>query len=220
MAVITVSREIGSGGDEAAREAAQQLGYAFVDKQFIEQVLGQYGFIEFDQAYDSLPGFWEKFDAQKEQRRTDMTKLLNQAILALAQRDNVVILGRSGYVVLHGLADVLNVRMVAPEALRVARVAQQRGLSQAQAAAKVAQVDRVRASFVEEFYRDEPQDAPAFDLLLNTGKIPIELAAEWIVAAARTLDVADLSGESTVATVKVDSVMVSAVAQEMADATA
>lgn len=220
MAVITVSREIGSGGDEAAREAAQQLGYAFVDKQFIEQVLGQYGFIEFDQAYDSLPGFWEKFDAQKEQRRTDMTKLLNQAILALAQRDNVVILGRSGYVVLHGLADVLNVRMVAPEALRVARVAQQRELSQAQAAAKVAQVDRVRASFVEEFYRDEPQDAPAFDLLLNTGKIPIELAAEWIVAAARTLDVADLSGESTVATVKVDRVMVSAVAQEMADARA
>ncbi len=220
MAVITVSREIGSGGDEAAREAAQQLGYAFVDKQFIEQVLGQYGFIEFDQAYDSLPGFWEKFDAQKEQRRTDMTKLLNQAILALAQRDNVVILGRSGYVVLHGLADVLNVRMVAPEALRVARVAQQRELSQAEAAAKVAQVDRVRASFVEEFYRDEPQDAPAFDLLLNTGKIPIELAAEWIVAAARTLDVADLSGESTVATVKVDRVMVSAVAQEMADARA
>ncbi len=220
MAVITVSREIGSGGDEAAREVAQQLGYAFVDKHFIEQVLDQYGFIEFDQAYDSLPSFWEKFDAQKEQRRIDMIKLLNQAILALAQRDNVVILGRSGYVVLHGLADVLNVRMVAPEALRVARVAQQRGLSQAQAAAKVAQLDRVRASFLEEFYRGERQDAPAFDLLLNTSKIPIELAVEWIAAAARALDAADLSGESTVATVKVDSVMASAVAQEMADATA
>ncbi len=220
MAVITISREIGSGGDEAAREAAQRLGYTFVDKHFIEHILGQYGFIEFDQEYDSLPSFWEKFDAQKEQRRGDMTKLLNQAILALAQRDNVVILGRSGYVVLHGLADVLNVRMVAPETTRVARVAQQNLLSQSEAAAKVEQIDRVRASFLEEFYRDEWQDAPAFDLLLNTGKISVELAAEWIVAAARAVDAVDHRGESTVTAIAVDSVMVSAVAQEMANATA
>ena len=54
MAVITVSREFGSGGDVIARNAAEALGYNFVDKEFIGKVLNQYGLVEFDKEYDAL----------------------------------------------------------------------------------------------------------------------------------------------------------------------
>ena len=193
MAVVTISREIGSGGDKLARLVAERLGYSFVDKRFIEHLLGQYGFVEFEQEYASIPTFWQKFDAQKETRRDEMVKLLNRAILAIAQRGDVVILGRSGYIVLGDYADVLHVRVQAPEALRSRRIAAHDSVTLDEAVAKVRQVDKVRQAFVAEFYGREWQDAHVFDLLINTGKVTPELAASWVVAAAQALDDAEIS---------------------------
>ena len=38
MAVITVSRQLGSGGDQIAQRIAQVLGYELVDRRLIEQI--------------------------------------------------------------------------------------------------------------------------------------------------------------------------------------
>jgi hypothetical protein len=45
MAVMTISRELGSEGVTIAKKVAQELGYHFVDKDVIERVLDQYGFV-------------------------------------------------------------------------------------------------------------------------------------------------------------------------------
>ncbi|MCB0130199.1 MAG: cytidylate kinase-like family protein [Caldilineaceae bacterium] len=218
MAVITISREAGSGGDEIAQSVAKTLAYRLVDKHFLEHVLGQYGLIEFDQEYDSMPTFWEKFDAHKADRREQMVKLINQAVSATAQIGNVVILGRSGFLVLGDCADVLNVRIQAPAAFRVARMAEQLAGQPDAAAAAVAESDRVRAEFIETFYGATWHDAAAFDLIINTAKIPPGLAVRWLVDGARALDAADLSGRMTTAALQVDNVMRSAVAQQLARA--
>jgi cytidylate kinase len=44
MTVITISREIGSGGGDIAKQVADSLDYHFVDKKMIERVLMEYGF--------------------------------------------------------------------------------------------------------------------------------------------------------------------------------
>jgi hypothetical protein len=46
MAVITVSRQIGSLGTEIARESAQRLHYDYVDKEKIGELLKGFGFPE------------------------------------------------------------------------------------------------------------------------------------------------------------------------------
>ena len=38
MAVITVTRELGSGGDEIARKVAEMLGYQYVDRRLVEEI--------------------------------------------------------------------------------------------------------------------------------------------------------------------------------------
>jgi len=152
MSAITISREIGSQGDEIAAQVALALGHHLVDRRFIGSILSQYGLVEFDQEYQTLPGFWQRFDAQREQRRDQMVAMLNQVIQAVARHGNVVIVGRSGYVVLAGFADVLHVRLQAPQAVRIARVAVSQGLSAAQAEDAVQTSDLVRATFVEDFY--------------------------------------------------------------------
>lgn len=185
MSVITISREFGSEGDAIARKVAQALDYHFVDQKFIGTILTQYGYVEFDKEFSSLPTFWERFDAQREKQRDVMANMLNQVIRAVAHHGHVVILGRSGFEVLGGFADVIHVRLQAPFPVRVGRVMEQQGLSFEQAETAVKKSDKTRVAFVEEFYKIPWDSIHAFDMVLNTGKISPDLATNWLVDIAK-----------------------------------
>jgi cytidylate kinase len=216
MAVLTISRKIGSDGDTIARTAAERLGYDFVDKELIGAVLGEYGLVEFDREYDHLPTFWEKFDIQREERRAVLADMLNRVLRAVAQRGNVVILGRSGYVVLAEFADVLHVRIQAPEAFRVGNTAVQANIPLEEAETIVQQDDKIRAAFVKTFYGVDWEATNAFDLTINRGKIAPELAVDWLVDAVRALEKREADDQPTTALIQVDANLAEAVSEEMA----
>ena len=210
MSVITISREFGSEGDDIARRVAQTLGYHFVDQEFIGALLSQYGLVEFDREYEALPGFWEKFNAQRESRRDVMVDMLNQVVRAVAQHGDVVILGRSGFAILGSFADVLHVRLQAPLSVRVARTMAQQKITSEQAEAVVKERDRVRVAFVEEFYRVPWGAIHAFDLVINTDKISPDLATTWVVDAAKAFVTSPEVDKLTTGSIEVDSVLAGA----------
>ena len=215
MSVITISREFGSGGDVIARQVAQALGCHFVDQKFVSTILGQYGYVEFDKEYASLPTFWERFDAQREKHRDVMMNMLNRVIRAIAQHGNVVILGRSGFEILGGFADVLHVRLQAPFPVRVQRVMNEEQMTAEQAETTVKQNDKVRIAFVEEFYRVPWNAIHAFDLVINTGKIAPATAITWIVAAARASMTSLDEDKPITASIEVDRILADAISDEL-----
>ena len=216
MTVITISRELGSEGDSIARNVASALDYHFVDKAFIGNVLSQYGLVDFDKEYDSLPTFWEKFNAQKEERREMMVDMLNRVVRAVAQQDEVMILGRSGFAILAGFSDVLNVRIQAPFLLRVKRVMVRENVTAYQAEDIIKQGDQVRAAFINSFYGLKWDNASAFDLLIDTGKISPELAVEWIIAVSKALKAKVPIDEPTTTAIQVDPILITAISKELA----
>lgn len=213
MAVITISREFGSDGDRIAQRAAQELGYHLVGKELIGALLSEYGLVEFDKEFERLPGFWERFNAQREQRRQQIVQMLNQIVPALARHGNVVIVGRSGFAMLQGYADVFSLRVQAPLAVRVAHVAAEQGLSAAEAEAAITAGDKGRAAFIEAFYGVRWDDATAFDLVLNTGKVAPEMAVNWIVQTVRALNT---TTGPTCDTIHVDPILAKAVSAALA----
>jgi cytidylate kinase len=213
MSVITVSREFGSEGDTIARKVAQSLGYHFVDQKFIGDILSQYGYVEFDKEYQNLPTFWERFDAQRGEQRDIMVNMLNRIIQAVASHGHVVILGRSSFAVLNGLADILHVRLQAPLSIRVGRVMNQQKISYEEAETLVQKTDKVRQAFVEEFYRVPWGAINAFDLVINTGKVFPEMATNWIIEAAGSFVNNMEIGKPTTASLQVDGIMAGAVAE-------
>jgi cytidylate kinase len=215
MSVVTSSREFGSEGDAIATQAAHILGYHYVDKALIGSLLSQYGLVEFDKEYDVLPGFWERFNAQREQGREQMAGMLDQVVRAVAQHGNVVIVGRSGFAVLHDFADVLNVRVQSPLAARISRVMAQQNLTAEQAEHMVVEADRVRARFIELFYKARWDSTSAFDLVLDTSKVAPELAVTWVVQAAQALAGQPPTGQPTCNSLQVDPVLARAVADAL-----
>lgn len=215
MSVITISREFGSEGDTIAHQVAQSLGYHFVDQEFIGTVLGQYGFVEFDKEYATLPTFWERFNAQKEEQRDAMAKMLHQVIEAVAHHGNVVILGRSGFEVLSRFSDVLHVRLQAPLPVRVERVMAQQEIPFEQAESVVKNNDKVRMAFVEEFYRVPWDSIHAFDLVINTGKISSDLSASWVIDVAKTSVTSLETDKPTTSSIVVDRILADAVSETL-----
>jgi len=207
MAVITISREYGSDGDWIAERVAQSLGYHLVGKELIGALLSEYGLVEFDKEYERLPSFWERFNAQREQRREQIVLMLNQIVPALAQHGNTVIVGRSGFAILRGYADVLNVRVQAPLAARVSRVAMQQDLSAGQAEANILEADKGRTAFIESFYKVRWNDATAFDLVINTGKVSAKIAVPWVVQATQALHSPSSDAGPTCASIAVDPIL-------------
>jgi cytidylate kinase len=214
MTVITISREYGSGGDQLAEKVAQALGYHLVDKAFVSAVLCQYGLTEFDSEYEKQPGFWEGFDTEKAERRETMVRMLNQVVRAVARHGNVVILGRSGYAILAGLADVLHVRLQAPLDDRIELVRNATNASLLEATALVKENDKMRKAFVESFYRVPWESALAFDIALNTSHVPVNVATDWVIQAAK-LPPRNLDIRMTTKQLEVDAVMQQTVSEKL-----
>lgn len=214
MTVITISREFGSVGDLLAERVAAALNYHFVDKAFVSSVLCQYGLAEFDLEYEKQPGFWESFDTEKANRRAIMVTTLNRLVRTIAQHGNVVILGRSGFAVLSGLADVLHVRVHAPLGDRIETVRLEQGISLEAATLEVKEKDKSRTAFIESFYRVPWHDTNAFDIAINTSAVPVGVATRWVVEAAK-LKSSVPGSKPTLQQIEIDPVMMLAVTEKL-----
>ncbi|HAK45756.1 MAG TPA: cytidylate kinase-like family protein [Spirochaeta sp.] len=204
MAVITISRKLGSMGTYIGRKLAEKLEYDYIDKVKLSKIMKDYGFSKFDNIYDTLPGFWEKYDVYR-----DMTiNFLAEVILAVAQHDNVVIAGRGSFGLFDNFSDVINIRVKAPEPCRVHRVMEDRNLTENEARKIVKDNDLVRKSFVESDFRFDYTDSTDFDLILDTSIIPPDMCVDWLYQAYEVTKGKRDDDRPSVKTLKVEKVLV------------
>lgn len=215
MAVITISRELGSGGSDIAQQVAKQLSYEFVDKRTTDGIFRQYGLTKFDDLYSSAPSILDLLNADN----LLLISMANEIVEAVAKRGNVVLLGRAGFSVLGSYADVLNVRIGAPFSDRVQRVMAREGLTDLDAAmARVKEDDEVHRKYVQRFYNKQWDDPTNFDLIIDTGSLSNDEAVQQIFEAARALEQKPLGpGATTTAIIEVDSVLADAVDKTIAN---
>lgn len=211
MAVITVSRQLGSHGARIARTVADELGYTLVDKAVINRVIRQYGLTRLDVLYDHKPKIWELFNDNSAQT----IRMMNETIAAVAARGNVVILGRGGFKVLQGMTDVLNVFVKASDSVRAKRIGKRDHIAEGEAGDLIKADDEMRARFVNLFYDAKWADAGEYDVVVDTSDASDEAVKDQIVAAAKALP-APVAGDRTAASLDVDPVLARTVAQVLA----
>jgi cytidylate kinase len=213
MGVITISSELGTGGVEIAGRVAVELGYAVVDEQTCDRILRQYGLTKFKELYDSGPSLLDLVRVEN----LVIISMYNEILEALARRGNVVILSRVGFAVLGGYADALNVRVVAPMAQRVERIVASHGLTDAAAAEEHLREDDIEhGKFVYRFYNRHSDEPAGYGLTVDRGATSVDDATRQVVEAARTaFRTSAVAGATTTATIDVDPVLASAVADVM-----
>jgi hypothetical protein len=167
MAVLTISREFGSGGREIGQAVARELQYDYVDKQNILDELRTTG-KKWEQWGESLdehcPTIWEKYDWSFR----GFGALIQSLILQHALRDRAVIMGRGANFILQGIPFAYRIHVVAPLEERIARIMVRESIDRKIARWLAEKTDHDRACFLYSLYGKHWDQPTEYDAVINT----------------------------------------------------
>jgi Cytidylate kinase len=204
--VITISREIGSGGRTVGLKLAEKLGVHYSDKQLIEELekkleVSAYGIenikgqkkgwlSDFIQMVAPVPkasaivgldsNYIQEFRPEVSVKKVYETE--KEILNGIADEGSCVIAGRSGFFVLKDRPNKVDVFITASLDNRIKRVMRKQGLPLEQAQALVDQVDKMRDNYVQRYTGQSRYDARNYDLVINMDLITEDEAVELIMA--------------------------------------
>ena len=203
--VITISREMGSGGRTIGQKLAARLGVRYSDKNLIQDLRRKFNLTtcEIEQIKakkrgwltdlletvapvprrDSFIGFepvrgklWNVEVSQQEVFDAEV-----EILRGIAAEGSCVIAGRSGFFALKDHPNKLDVFIRAPREKRIERIMKKQGLGEEEAARVMDSVDKSREEFVKRFAGTSRYDARNYDLVLNVGGLSDDEAVECIL---------------------------------------
>jgi cytidylate kinase len=181
MTTITISRQLGSLGDEVAQAIAGRLKYRVVSRDLINQAALRAGAPEMALATIDELGLLGIRPSVKAQRayHQAMQKVMEE----YANQGDFIIIGRAGQVILRNHPQVLHVKVIAPSALRANRIAQLQDISLEAAKAQIETSDRNRKNYLQRYFHVRWDDPEIYDLIVNTDRLEPEQAACLICQA-------------------------------------
>ena len=185
MATITLSRQLGSLGDEVAHRVAQRLGYQVRYHELINQAAQRAGKPEMALAFLDVLGLLDLRPSAQD--LLVYQRAMQEIMVEWANTGKVILIGRAGCVLLGGRPDVLHVRVIAPLDVRIERIAQKQGISLSAARTQVEASDRTRQAYLRRQYQSDWDDAQLYDLVLNSGRCSVEQAAQIIEVVHRQI---------------------------------
>jgi len=186
--VITLSRQIESGGEEIGRMVAERAELRVLDRAILEHIAEREGMpashLEiFD---ETVPGLIQRLIVEwsSSVSHVSYVRRLIHVLVQLERQGQCLIVGRGGA---FALADpgTLHVRVIAPMPNRVESAARRHAIPLADAERLIRRSDEEQARFIRAAFGADIGDPAHYDLTLNTSELTLEECAEIILGAAR-----------------------------------
>lgn len=203
--VITISREVGSGGHTVGSMLAKKLDIRFCDKQLLESLEKQFdlsaGEIEklkgkkknwladfashvvpmpSAQALGLDPEYTDEFQVMV--TPDEIFKAEVEILRGFAQMGSCVIAGRSGFFVFKDHPNKLNVFITASLPHRLNRVMNKQSVSEEKALTIIKELDRARENYIQRFAGVSRYDVRNYDLVLSADGHSEEELADIILS--------------------------------------
>jgi len=191
MSAITISRQMGSRGDELALEVARRLGWRRVCRDIINQAALAAGVPQVALAEMDELGLLGLRPTARE-RRLYLSQV-ERIIRELADAGNVVIVGRGSQLILRERPDVLHVRVIAPLEARVTWLCQAESICREAARVRLEASDQARARYLQRNYRARVGDPSLYHLVINTGRLTLPVAVDLVLHTFQTWRATPLS---------------------------
>jgi cytidylate kinase len=175
MTAITISRQLGSLGDEVAQEIGKRLNYRVVSRELINQAAIRAGAPEMALAVIDDLGLLGLRPTSA--ARLSYQRAVQSVLTELADGGEIVIVGRAGQVILRDRPDVFHIKVIAPSMLRAERLTYQQGISLSAAQAQVTTSDHTRRNYLQRYYHVRWDDPELYDLIVNTTRLDPAQAA-------------------------------------------
>lgn len=200
--MVTVSREFGSGGGDLAVRLADRLRWRLVDRDLVHAVAERLGLPEAEVAErdEHVEGIAEWVGACLADTFPEMllpppprppvdhrtVRVLVEATLReAAESPPLVVVGHGAQCIFAGRPGTLHVRVWAPLEERVRRVAERLGLGGEEARIRTLEEDAARREYLRRHYGSDIAAERHYDLIVNTGRVGVEAAAEALAGLVR-----------------------------------
>ena len=190
---VCIGRQYGSGGREVGELVAKKLGVTCYDKLLIQKAA-------------KASGMDERYLAGHEERLTDLLLPISgncfadtadmsgifysagdnayhaekTAILAIAEGESSVMIGRCASSILAGRPSTLSVFLYGSEQDCIARIAQRNQLSERAARERMERINRMRRHYFNFYSMTEWGRPESYDLMLSTSSLGLEGCADAI----------------------------------------
>ena len=200
--VITINRELGSGGHTVGRKLAEKLGVQFFDKALIKSLEEKYHLTaeEIEKLKGRKHNWWEDFkrvarigegwnmgytqqyshlDAKSlpDIMTTDeIFKAETEILQGVAEHESCVVTGRSGFFVFRQHPNHISILIQASMPFRMERVMRKQEIGEDEARKIIEQVDTMRENYVTKYTGTSRYDTRNYDLVIKTdGKTEDEI---------------------------------------------
>ena len=187
--VITINRELGSGGRSIGEKLAKRLGVPFYDKALIQQLKEKYGLSteEIERLKGQQHNWWADFKRslklmpsyaapQYISGKTAMPDFLitddifqaeTEILKGIADDGSCVIAGRSGFHIFRDYPNHLSILIQASMDYRVSRLMKKQSISAEEARKIIDEVDKGRENYVKKYTGSSRYDTRNYQLVIN-----------------------------------------------------
>jgi cytidylate kinase len=196
--VITINREVGTGGRTVGRKLAEKLGVKYCDKAVIDGLTQKFGLSperieeikaqkkswwnDFNNYYQTLVGSASMpMEAEVKLDNASMFETEKQILQNLAAHESCVVAGRTGFMVFREWPNHLNVFIQASMAYRIQRVMRRQKVSEQEARDIIAKMDATREAYIKKYEDTSRYDTRNYQLVISMDDLSEDDAAEIIL---------------------------------------
>ena len=187
--VITINRELGSGGRTIGEKLAKRLHVPFYDKALIQGLKEKYSLTteESERLKGQQHNWWADFKRSLKIMPSfaapniipsktaipdflitdDIFQSETQILKGIAEDESCVIAGRSGFYVLRDHPNHLSILIQAPMEHRINHLVTRRGITPAEAEKIIKEVDKGRERYVKKYTGTSRYDTRNYDIVFN-----------------------------------------------------
>ena len=197
--IITIGRQIGSGGLEIAQKLSDKLGVKMYDKELLNIASRESGlrndlFEKKDEKIENglkgvlgsllgIRGYFADGGAislSSSITEEDLFTVQSAVIKKIASENSSIFIGRCADYILRDYPTILSVFISAEKKFRIARLMDMRGITQAEALKIIDQLDKERAAYYNYYTFKKWGDASSYHLCIDSSKFGIDGAVEMI----------------------------------------
>ena len=180
MAVIAMTREIGTLGKDVVAGLAERLGLEVIHHELVEHDIAETAGLPENEVHRFLEGKASLLERWR-MDRGPMRCCTAQEIFELAAKGNVLIRGWGSVYLLRSVRHVVSVRVCAPMEFREAVLMQQLGLKDRAAARReIERDDAAHNGTMQRMFGIDWTDPPHYTIVLNTARVPVQECVDCI----------------------------------------
>ena len=196
--VITINREVGSGGRTVGRKLAEKLGVKYCDKAVIEGLTQKFGLTteRIEEIKAQKKSWWndintyyqtlvnsasQPMEAEVKLDNASMFETEKSILQELAAQSSCVVAGRTGFMVFREWPNHLNIFIQASMEYRVKRVMRRQEVSEQEARDIIAKMDTTREAYIKKYEDTSRYDTRNYQLVISMDDLTEDDAVEVIM---------------------------------------